>query len=52
MESGRMGGQRLPNLFLKTIAGAVKRSLHWTIHYLLKTITSIRLSLSLLVILS
>ena len=50
MGSGRMGGPRLPSL--KTIAGAVKRSLHWTIHYLLKTITSIRLSLSLLVILS
>ena len=50
MGSGRMGGPRLPSL--KTIAGAVMRSLHWTIHYLLKTITSIRLSLSLLVILS
>ena len=30
MESGRMGGQGLSSL--KTIAGAVKRSLHWTIH--------------------
>ena len=30
MGSGRMGGKRLPSL--KTIAGAVKCSLHWTIH--------------------
>ena len=34
MGSGRMGGPRLPSL--KTIAGAVMRSLHWTIHYLLE----------------